>query len=118
MRAALLNSDLLMRTLGRPNREQIVSMRPDALTTLEAMDLSNGTILAGRLAKGSEALAGRFQSSPDDLVGWVYRQALSRPPTRPELVAARESLGRPLTPAGVEDFLWSICLLPEFQFVR
>ncbi|MFM8357027.1 MAG: DUF1553 domain-containing protein, partial [Verrucomicrobiota bacterium] len=118
VRAALLNSDLLLRTLGRPNREQIVSMRPDALTTLEAMDLSNGSILAGRLARGADTLAGRFRSAPADLVTHVYRLALSRPPTRRELGAAREALGAAPTPAGVEDFLWSICLLPEFQFVR
>ncbi|MFM7102897.1 MAG: hypothetical protein ACKO3N_17205, partial [Verrucomicrobiota bacterium] len=84
----------------------------------EAMDLSNGSILAGRLARGADTLAGRFRSAPADLVTHVYRLALSRPPTRRELGAAREALGAAPTPAGVEDFLWSICLLPEFQFVR
>ena len=49
VRAALLKSDFLMRTLGRPNRDQIVSMRPNELTTLEAIDLANGEVLADAL---------------------------------------------------------------------
>ena len=42
VRAALLKSNDLMRALGRPNRDQIVSMRPSDLTTLEAISLANG----------------------------------------------------------------------------
>ncbi len=45
-RASLVKSDFLMRTLGRPNRDQIVSMRPNELTTLEAIDLANGQALS------------------------------------------------------------------------
>src|SRR5262249_2926080 len=37
VRAALLKSDPLMRSLGRPNREQVVTTRPDLLTTLQAL---------------------------------------------------------------------------------
>ena len=40
-----------MRSLGRPLREQIVSMRPTDLTTLEAVDLANGPTLAALLPK-------------------------------------------------------------------
>src|SRR5262249_46643465 len=36
IRAALVHADGLMRSLGRPNREQVVTTRPDQLTTLEA----------------------------------------------------------------------------------
>src|SRR4029453_13612357 len=35
----------LMRSLGRPNREQVVTVRPEQLTTLQALDLANGQIL-------------------------------------------------------------------------
>ena len=38
VRASLMKSDFLMRLLGRPNRDQIVSMRPSELTTLETID--------------------------------------------------------------------------------
>jgi Protein of unknown function (DUF1549)/Protein of unknown function (DUF1553)/Planctomycete cytochrome C len=118
VRASLLKSDMLQRTLGRPNREQIVSMRPDELSTLEAMDLSNGPVLAGILADGAKKLTARGWRSPDAFVEWLYRASLSRPPTRRELATARDALGPKLTPEGVEDVLWSVLLLPEFQFIR
>ena len=33
-------------------------------------------------------------------------------------VGRRGLLGRPITPEGVEDLLWTIFMLPEFQFVN
>ena len=51
VRAALVNADALMRSLGRPNREQVVTTRPDALTTLQALDLANGETLNGLLQR-------------------------------------------------------------------
>jgi hypothetical protein len=56
VRAALVNADALMRSLGRPNREQVVTTRPDQLTTLQALDLANGQILAETLARGAANL--------------------------------------------------------------
>jgi hypothetical protein len=118
VRASLMKNDLLMRALGRPNREQIVSMRPNDLTTLEAMDLSNGEILASYLDRGSRKILERAWASPDAFVEWLYTFALSRPPTKPEAALAREMLGTTLKPEPVADLLWAVCLLPEFQLVR
>jgi hypothetical protein len=118
VRASLMKNDLLMRALGRPNREQIVSTRPNDLTTLEAMDLSNGEILASYLDRGSRRILERPWASPDDLIEWLYTFALSRPPTKPEAALAREMLGATLKPEPVADLLWAVCLLPEFQLVR
>ena len=53
VRASLVKSDALMRALGRPNRDQIVSMRPSDLTTLEAIDLANGETLATAIERGA-----------------------------------------------------------------
>lgn len=117
VRAALLNSDRLMRTLGRPNREQIVSMRPNDLATLEAMDLSNGSLLADRLHEGARRLASR-SGSTEDKIRWVYAAALSRPPASGEFSVAREALGELPSIDALQDFLWAICMLPEFQLVR
>ena len=36
----------MMRALGRPNRDQIVSMRPNDLTTLEAMELGTPVLIS------------------------------------------------------------------------
>ena len=118
VRACLLKGDFLMRTLGRPNRDQIVSMRPNDLTTLEAIDLANGQTLADALAKGAKMLAGGKWPGIDALVVHLFKSALSRNPTPGELAALREALGDSLTEQGVQDALWTICMVPEFQFVR
>ena len=117
-RAALMKSDLLQRSLGRPNREQIVSMRPSDLSTLEAIDLSNGAGLTDLLNRGSANLMRRTWASPDALIHWLYLSTLCREPTANELKISREILGPKLTDAGVADLLWSVLMLPEFQLVR
>jgi hypothetical protein len=118
VRASLVKSDFLMRSLGRPNRDQIVTVRPQELTTLEAIDLSNGQILAEMLQRGARNLLARSWQSPNEFIRWLYQHALSREPTADELAALRESLGPALTEQGVEDALWSVIMLPEFQLVR
>jgi hypothetical protein len=118
-RAALLKADLLMRTLGRPNRDQIVTSRPQDLSTLEALDLSAGARLSELLATASARIAkDPAMSSPGDLTNWLYTAALSRQPAEGERTAALEALGEKPTPAQIEDLLWSIFVLPEFQLVR
>ncbi|MCA9164407.1 MAG: DUF1553 domain-containing protein, partial [Planctomycetales bacterium] len=118
VRAALLKSNFLMRSLGRPNRDQIVSVRPLELTTLEAIDLSNGEELAGMLRQGASHLAARDWQSPDEFIRWLYHFALSRDPTADELRILTEAAGPELTEPVVEDILWSVLMLPEFQLVR
>ncbi len=118
VRAALLKSDLLMRTLGRPNREQIVSTRPNDLATLEAMDLNNGTILDKRLAEGAQSLLARNFDSSAALATYVWQAALSREPTPDELQLAVSLLGTKPKTAAIQDFLWGVFMLPEFQIVR
>ena len=118
VRASLVKSDFLMRSLGRPNRDQIVSVRPSELTTLEAIDLSNGNILADALAAGAPKLLTAHAGKPADLITTVYRAALSRSPTSDELAAATEILGTAPTAKNVEDLLWAVLMLPEFQLVR
>jgi hypothetical protein len=118
VRASLVKSDFLMRSLGRPNRDQIVSVRPDELTTLEAIDLSNGQPLADLLAGGARRLAAQPWQSPLALARWLYRFALSREPTPDEASVLAEALGEKLTEQGIEDVLWSVIMLPEFHLVR
>jgi len=118
VRASLVKSDLLMRTLGRPNREQIVSTRPNELTTLEAIDLANGQGLAGMLERGASNIVARTWQSPDDLIQWAYRSTLTRPATKAELELARGVIGPKPSAAGVQDLLWAIVMLPEFQLIR
>jgi hypothetical protein len=117
-RASLMKSDLLQRSLGRPNREQIVSMRPNELSTLEAIDLSNGQALTNLLAAGAAKLKGRRWSAPEDFVHWLYLSALSRAPSAAELKVATGMVGPGLSEEGIADLLWAVCMLPEFQTIR
>ena len=118
VRAALMKNDFFMRALGRPHREQIVSVRPSELTTLEAIDLNNGQLLATRLEQGAVRILARPWPGSDALTTWLYQYALARNPTVAELTLARETLGAPATSQGLQDLLWAILMLPEFQLVR
>lgn len=118
VRASLVKSDFLMRALGRPNRDQIVSVRPDNLTTLEAIDLANGQSLANSLQRGSHKLAARNWESSAEFSQWLFRSTLSREPSPAEVATMKEEFGEKLTPQGIEDALWSVLMLPEFQLVR
>jgi hypothetical protein len=119
IRASLVNADALMRSLGRPNREQVVTTRPDHLSTLQALDLSNGQILAETLARGAaNLLKEKPKATPDERIEDIYRRALCRRPSAEELAAAREILGSPATADGLADLLWAVVMLPEFQLIR
>jgi hypothetical protein len=117
-RASLMKSDLLQRALGRPNREQIVSMRPNELSTLEAIDLSNGQALTNLLSVGAVKLKKRAWTSPEELARWLYLSALSREPAPDELKVAAGIVGAEISEQGIADLLWAVCMLPEFQTIR
>jgi Protein of unknown function (DUF1549)/Protein of unknown function (DUF1553)/Planctomycete cytochrome C len=119
VRASLVKSDPLMRSLGRPNREQVVTTRGDVLTTLQALDLSNGQTLTDLAARGSANLAKEFPgATPDTLIRTVYLGALGRQPGGAEFETARSLVGEPATPEGLADLLWAVFMLPEFQLIR
>lgn len=113
VRASLVNSTMLMRALGRPNREQVVTTRPEDLTTLQALELNNGAEFVDYLNRGAERLLGQ-----DDIVRQLYLSALSRPPGADEIAVAHEILGASMTKESAADLLWTVLMLPEFQFVR
>ncbi|MEX2170942.1 MAG: PSD1 and planctomycete cytochrome C domain-containing protein [Pirellulales bacterium] len=119
VRASLVTANLLMRSLGRPNREQVVTTRPDQLTTLEALDLSNGEILAELASQGAANLRKEHPDwDAERMIDHVYRSALSRAPTPPERELCIQLCGSPITDDGLADVLWSVFMLPEFQLIR
>ncbi len=118
VRASLMKSDFLMRSLGRPLREQIVTSRPSELSTLEAVDLHNNEVFAEALQQGARSLAAREWEGSPDLARHLFRAALSRPPTASEVNAIRQALGDQPTEEQIEDLLWAIVLKPEFMTVR
>lgn len=118
VRAVFTPNDALQAGLGRPNREQIVTSRPDQLTTLEAIYLANGDEFATIVKKGAGYLLSQPEATSDSIIDSTYRQTLSRPPSEEERTIARNILGEKPSPESVEDFLWTLFLLPEFQFIR
>ena len=118
VRASLVKSNMLMRSLGRPNREQVVTTRPASLSTLQAIDLANGEILNNLLANGARRMAAGRGTSSDEFVRQVFREALTREPTREEFALSRGLLGPDPTAESIQDLLWTILMLPEFQFVE
>ena len=119
VRTTLVDCDPLMRSLGRPNREQVVTTRPDQLSTLQALDLANGQILTTALERGAaNILNANAKLSPDKLADWVFLRALARKPSTNERAAAKSLLGAKPTPESVADLLWAVVMLPEFQLVR
>ena len=61
----------------------------------------------------------RFPNNkPEAIVDWLYASTLSRLPTTDEKAVAIELLGYPPTEQGVEDLVWAVIMLPEFQLVR
>ena len=118
VRASLLKNDFLMKSLGRPMREQIVSMRPSELTTLEAIDLYNGKSLADAISRGGENLSSRTWDNPDDLIRYIYRFAISREPLDNELATVRDYFSKPATASEVADVLWAIMMTPDFMIIR
>ncbi len=117
LRAALTAATPLTTALGRPNREQVVTTRISAPTTLQTLELLNGGTLAERLSKGAAQLAGE-SLAPRALVEAIFMRALGRAPRPPELALALETLGPRPSSAAIEDVLWGVVMLPEFQLVR
>jgi hypothetical protein len=119
VRSTLVDCDPLMRSLGRPNREQVVTVRPEQLTTLQALDLANGQILTSTLERGAaNILKANPNASADGLAEWIFVRALARKPSPGERAAARGLIGEKPSSSGVADLLWSMVMLPEFQLVR
>jgi hypothetical protein len=48
----------------------------------------------------------------------LYRRALGRAPSTEESRLARMIVGPSPESAGVEDLLWAMILLPEFQLIH
>jgi hypothetical protein len=115
-RACFANNDPLMTALGRSNREQIVTTRPSVATTLQALELTNGSTLAVQLKKAGQQLALENISGPQ-LIANVYQKAFGRLPTKGELELSSELVGSPVRSDGVEDLLWAMTMLPEFQLI-
>lgn len=114
IRASLVDADPLMLALGRPLREQVVTRRDSLATTLQALELTNGSTLDAILKTGARNLLAQGGNP----IQRLYQTALCRPPAAAETAAAAELAGNPATAEGVADVLWTVLMLPEFQLIH
>jgi hypothetical protein len=83
---------------------------------LQALELTNGQTLTGMIRDGAAKLAASKQG-PAELVIELYGKSLGRKPTASEQKLAEQTLGHPVQREGVEDLLWAMIMLPEFQLI-
>jgi len=117
VRASLVAADPLAVALGRPNREQVITTRASAATTLQTLELTNGDTLSKLLADGAEKVLSEKPGSSRDLVTRLYAKSIGRKPTSTEIKLAEELLGKQPGKESVEDFLWALAMHPEFQLI-
>jgi hypothetical protein len=117
-RASVIDSDFLTRALGRPNREQVVTTRSSFATTLEAIEVTNGSDLARLIERGAaDLISDESSASRRRLVQRFYRRGLSRAPTSQELAVAGTFMTKDVKKEGVQDLFWVVANLPEFQLI-
>ncbi len=116
-RASLVSLDPFMKALGRPTRENVTSQRDDQATLLQALELTNGTFFNSALQEGAQSWVKRYGSNPDDLISNLYLASLGREPTQKEMQTASKLVNNPADKAAVQDLLWAILMLPEFQLI-
>jgi hypothetical protein len=116
IRSVLFNEDPLSRAMGRPNREQVVTRRDSIATTLQALELTNGSTLDEILKVGASNWLRSGLSAPD-LSRRIFEVALGRLPSPAEIDAALQIVGATPSQEGVEDLLWAVVMLPEFQMI-
>jgi hypothetical protein len=118
IRAPLLAADALQLAMDRPNREIITPARITAATTIQALELTNGSTLDARLKSAAKKLQPDAAKDPAAWIDHTYRALLNRAPADGEKQIALELLGTEPKPEAVADFLWAIVNLPEFQLIN
>jgi hypothetical protein len=101
IRASLLAADPLQVALDRPNREVVIPARSTAATTLQALELTNGSTLDARLHKAAARFAPEAARDVNAWTDRVYRYAFSRAPSPAEREIAAEMLGHTPTTDSV-----------------
>ncbi len=115
-REALQNKTGLTTALGRPNREQVSTVRPSVATTLQALALTNGEVLSRLIKEGAITLA-NDEAEKQILANRIFQFALGRKPSNSEVLMIKELVEGENAANSVEDVLWALIMLPEFQLI-
>ena len=115
-RASLVKNDPFLSALGRPNRENVSTSRISQANLLQALELTNGNKFNLSLRKGAEIWAQKYQTG-ESLVKALYLKALGREPSLKETTLAVKYIGKKPSVEGIQDLVWAVTLLPEFQLI-
>lgn len=115
-RASLVKNDPFLTALGRPNRENVSTSRISQANLLQALELTNGNKFNLTLRKGAEIWAQKYQTG-ESLVKALYLKALGREPSLKEITLAVKYIGKKPSVEGIQDLVWAVTLLPEFQLI-
>ena len=115
-RASLVKNDPFLTALGRPNRENVSTSRISQANLLQALELTNGNKFNVSLRKGAEIWAQKYQTG-ESLVKALYLKALGREPSLKEMTLAVKYIGKKPSVEGIQDLVWAVTLLPEFQLI-
>ena len=102
--------------MGRPNRENVLTERGSQANLLQALELTNGNSFNHALESGAKKWKEQYKTN-EEIVRAVYKKALGREPEPAEMQVALTRLGPSPDDGAVEDFLWAVMLLPEFQLI-
>ncbi|MFK7981075.1 MAG: DUF1549 domain-containing protein [Saprospiraceae bacterium] len=117
VRAALVKLDPFMKTLGRPTRENVATTRDANATLLQAMMLTNNDFLYQNIQAGASKLLAQNQSDIILTMNQFYKNTLGRLPTQQERNLIKRQLEDTNKEEVMEDLIWSVLALPEFQFL-
>jgi len=98
---------------------QVANSAHDALLGryhLQMLELANGQTLSKLLQERAERLLADWPESSIALIKTVYEGALAVTDP-PGAAIGGDLLGQPAKKEGVEDFLWGMAMLPEFQLI-
>jgi len=116
-RASLVALDPFQAAMGRPTRENVATQRNDEATLLQALELTNGAFFHEILQEGAVVWLSRYGDDNIILIRQLYLHFLGREPSQKESNTLREILGENPGKEEVEDVLWAMVLLPEFQLI-
>ena len=111
-------NDALMRALGRPDRNVVVTQRSGTTSPLQSLELMNSERLEELVTRAATTLISQEGNSTGALVETVYGHLLGRKPSNAELRHMRKAFGRTLDERSVADLIWVIVMKPEFQLIR
>lgn len=116
VRSSMVKNDIFLTALGRPNRENVGAVRNSQSNLIQALEVTNGQVLNSRLQLGAEKWM-LANLRKEKLTDSLFMNFLGRLPTVRERKATQSILAEKPTQANIQDLVWALTLLPEFQLI-